>query len=484
MLRLTADRLLRPQALVPLAGAGLALAGGILTAAVSPFAGFGLLGGLAALAAVLVRPWLGVIAAVGVLYGLPFGVIPIELGSVRLTFLDAALTLTLLAWVLRLLTDPNERLVTTPLALPLVAFIGLAITSFFVGVESVTGEVVRFFLKTINALLFYFTVVNCIRDAERLRWVVRALLVGGTFAALVALGLYALPEGQAAELLNRLRVVGYPTGPDVIRHIAGTRIVRATGTAIDPNVLGGMLMLVAVTGVAQAFAPRPALPRPVIWGQLVAIGAALLLTFSRSAWLGTLAGVGFLGVLRFRWVWPALAAAAAVIYLLPVGDVALERLQQGIQFEDPAAQMRLGEYRDALRLVQRYPVFGVGFGEAPDIDVYVAAASVYLLIAGQMGLVGLGAFLTIIGVFAWQAIIRPLREGWASTEADGYRLATAGAVVAALSAGLFDHYFFNLNFPQTISLLWLFFGLAMASATGPVKVPEARQGDEGSRVPG
>ncbi len=477
-MRLAADRLLNPRALVVLAGAGLAVAGGILTAAVSPVAGFGLLVGLVAFAAVLVSPWLGVIATVAVLYGLPFGVIPIELGSVRLTFLDATLTLTLLAWVLRLLTSPNERLVTTPLALPLVAFIGLAVTSFFVGVESVTGEVARFFLKTINALLFYFTVVNCLRDVDRLRWAVRALLVGGTVAALVALGLYALPEAQAADLLSRLRVVGYPTGPDVVRHIAGTRIVRATGTAIDPNVLGGMLMLVGVMGVAQAFAPRPALPRPVVWAQLVAVGAALVLTFSRSAWLGTVAGLGFLGVLRFRWVWPLLAAAGLLLYLLPVGDVALERLQQGIQFEDPAAQMRLGEYRDALRLIQRYPVFGVGFGQAPDIDVYVAAASVYLLIAGHMGLVGLGAFLTVVGIFLYQAVVRPLREGWPPTEADGYRLATAAAVVAALSAGLFDHYFFNLNFPQTVSLLWLFFGLAMAAATGISPRSEAEQDHE------
>lgn len=483
MLRLAADHFFKPQAALALAAALLAVAAGILTAAVSPFAGFGLLLGLAGLFLVIARPWLGVIATVAVLYGLPFGVVPIELGSVRLTFLDAVLTLTLLAWFLRLLTNPGERLVATPLALPLLAFIGLAITSFFVGVESVTGEVVRFFLKTVNALLFYFTVVNCIRSPDRLRWAFRALLVGGTVAALVALGLYALPESQAADLLSRLRPMGYPSGPGVIRHIAGTQVVRATGTAIDPNVLGGMLMLVGVAGVAQALAPRPALPRSVIWGQLVAIGAALVLTFSRSAWLGTLAGVGFLGVLRFRWVWPVLAAAGLVLYLLPVGNVAFERLQQGIEFEDPAAQMRLGEYRDALRLIQRYPVFGVGFGRAPDIDVYVAAASVYLLIAGQMGLVGLSAFLAIVGVFLYQALFRPLRERWPSNEVNGYRLAAAGGVVAALSAGLFDHYFFNLNFPQTVSLLWLFFGLAMAAVTGP-KPSEARDSDENPRVPG
>jgi len=484
VLRPTADRLLKPQTGLISAAALLAAAGGILTAAVSPLAGFGLLLGLAGLGLVAARPWLGVIATAAVLYSLPFGVIPVELGSVRLTFLDATLTLTLLAWLLRLLVNPGEGFVATPLALPLLAFIGLAVTSFFVGVESVTGEVVRFFLKTINALLFYFTVVNCIRDLDRLRWAFRALLIGGTAAALVALGLYALPESQAADLLSRLRSVGYPSGPGVIRHIAGTQVVRATGTAIDPNVLGGMLMLVGVAGVAQAFAPRPALPRPVIWGQLAAVGAALVLTFSRSAWLGTLAGVGFLGVLRFRWVWPLLAAAGLLLYLLPVGDVALERLQQGLQFRDPAAQMRLGEYRDALRLVQRYPVFGVGFGRAPDIDVYVAAASVYLLIAGQMGLVGLSAFLVVAGLFLYHVVLKALRTKRSPNEAEGYRLAAAGGVVAALSAGLFDHYFFNLNFPQTVSLLWLFFGLAVAATTLPDPASEARHNDENPRVSG
>ena len=40
-----------------------------------------------------------------------------------------------------------------------------------------------------------------------------------------------------------------------------------------------------------------------------------------------------------------------------------------------SAQMRLGEYRDALRLIAAYPWFGVGFGAAPEIELYIAASS-------------------------------------------------------------------------------------------------------------
>jgi len=38
---------------------------------------------------------------------------------------------------------------------------------------------------------------------------------------------------------------------------------------------------------------------------------------------------------------------------------------------------------------------GVGFVGTPDIDIYLGVSSLYLLIAEEMGLVGLGVFLAI-----------------------------------------------------------------------------------------
>jgi len=35
------------------------------------------------------------------------------------------------------------------------------------------------------------------------------------------------------------------------------------------------------------------------------------------------------------------------------------------------------------------------------------------------------------------------------------------ALVGALVAGILDHYFFNLQFPHTVTLFWFYMGLAI-----------------------
>jgi hypothetical protein len=48
------------------------------------------------------------------------------------------------------------------------------------------------------------------------------------------------------------------------------------------------------------------------------------------------------------------------------------------------------------------------------------------------------------------------------------------AVLAALVAGLFDHYFFNLRFPHMVALFWLLLGL-LVTATGLAKSVERQE---------
>jgi O-antigen ligase len=169
-----------------------------------------------------------------------------------------------------------------------------------------------------------------------------------------------------------------------------------------------------------------------------------------------------LAFLRYRRIWLLGGLAVAALLALPAGELLTDRIATGIAFEDRAAQMRLGEYRDALRLIAAYPWFGVGFGAAPDIDLYIAASSIYLLIAENMGLIGLSAFLVVIAVFyAWTI------SAWrrcADPQTEAILLAALAAITAALAAGIFDHYFFNLNFPQTIALFWLNIAMAASAA--------------------
>jgi O-antigen ligase len=124
--------------------------------------------------------------------------------------------------------------------------------------------------------------------------------------------------------------------------------------------------------------------------------------------------------------------------------------------------MRLGEYRDALRLISAYPVFGVGFTGTPQIDLYIGVSSLYLLMAEEMGLVGLGVFLITILLFL-NALIRALRQSRKDPGLDALLLGVFGAMVGLLVGGVLDHYLFNLTYPHMTSLLWIFIGIGMVS---------------------
>ncbi len=104
----------------------------------------------------------------------------------------------------------------------------------------------------------------------------------------------------------------------------------------------------------------------------------------------------------------------------------------------------------------------MGFGGAPTIDLYIGVSSVYLLMAENMGLVGLGVFLLTILLFFFHTW-RARREIPEESEGKAILLGLQGALVGALAGGLLDHYFFNLDFPHSVSLFWLYVGLAVAT---------------------
>jgi O-antigen ligase len=188
----------------------------------------------------------------------------------------------------------------------------------------------------------------------------------------------------------------------------------------------------------------------------------LILTFSRGAMLGLVAGVVFVAVVRYRRLLPYIALVGLVVLLLPVTQGYVGRFVEGFQGQDLATQMRFGEYKDALILISRYPAFGVGFAGAPDIDIYLGVANVYFTIAQIMGLVGLFFFLAVIGtVFAYAFFNRRFLKK--NDQMDAVWLGLHAALVGALVAGLLDHYLFNLEFHHAVTIFWLLIGLATAA---------------------
>src|SRR5207248_3002009 len=140
----------------------------------------------------------------------------------------------------------------------------------------------------------------------------------------------------------------------------------------------------------------PVLSRPVLLTLALPTAAGVLLSLSRASWLGLSAGLLLIAALLYRRILVLGALAGLVLLATPTGQEFIARFISGFSIADRATAFRVGEYTNALTLLARYPLLGIGFGVSPDIDVTAGVSSVYLLVGEQTGVLGLAAFATAL----------------------------------------------------------------------------------------
>jgi polysaccharide biosynthesis protein PslJ len=438
-------------------GALLGYAGVIITLAV--------LGALAAAVWALTSLEVGLWAVVAVIALLPFGALPFKV-VVTPTFLDLAMLAAVAVYVFQWMTGRRRQITLTPAHAPLVLFLALAVFSFVAGMSNgpLTSNLLRHFVELLFNIAFVFVIVDYIASREKLDHLVLVIILCGTLAAIIGIVFYIMPETLSERLLSALRIFNYPSG-GVLRYIEDNpdNAQRAIGTSVDPNVLGGLLALVGALMAPQLVARRPVLRwRWLTWGAFGLVVACLLLTYSRTALaaLGVaLAGIALARYRRLLWL---IGLVALVIALLPATQTYVAHFLEGLQGQDLATQMRFGEYKDAFILIGRHPWLGVGFAGAGEIDVYLGVSSAYLIMAEEMGLVGLAGFgLVIAAVLGWSLVNR--QTVYADEQLTPVWLGAHAGLAAALTVGLADHYFFNIDFQPSGAIFWIFLGLCLAA---------------------
>ncbi|MCI0395777.1 MAG: O-antigen ligase family protein [Chloroflexi bacterium] len=453
--------------------AGLVAAvGGLVLAFGGPLAAVAVVVALVGAVVVLRNLEVGFWGVIGVVCLLPFATIPVDIGLTP-TLLDMALGATVGIWALRVVTGRQRTIVTAPVTVPLIVFIIVAVFAFIFGLSNgpLTPTLLRHFAELLMSIAFTLVVVDYCARWEQLKRLVKVTLLAGAGAGAIGIALWLLPDLVANDVLNALQRVGYPGG-FVIRYIEDNPALaeRAISTSVDPNVLGGLLMMVGVLAGPQLVARRPLFPR---WLTAVMVGlilVCLILTFSRTAMLGLAAGLGFVAMARYRRLIPTMAVAALLLLLLPATQGYVARFAAGFQGQDLATQMRFGEFKDAVTLIGRYPLFGVGFAGSPDIDLYLGVASIYLTIGQQMGFLGLASFLILMAtVFGYAFLARGQFRG--DERRDPVWLGLHAALVGGLVAGTLDHYLVNVDFHHAVTVFWLMVGMATA-ATRLGSLPE------------
>jgi len=434
----------------------------------------GLLGAPVGIAAVMVLVvayamlrslMIGLIVLVGVILLLPFAALPVDVGF-EPTLLDLAQGAVFFVWISRVVAHKDREFVTLSPTLGMLAFAMLAVFSFIAGLShgDLTANILRHLVEILLSILLFLLTINTVRTPGQLRLVVTALVIAGAASATIGIVLYFLPEAWSIRILSMLSRLRYPSGAEALRYIEDdpTGTLRAISTSIDPNVLGGALIFVTTIATAQLFSPRPVLPKPWLYVAVGLMGVCMILTFSRGSFFGLAAAIFCLALLRYRRLLLIALVVLVTIYFLPFTQGYVDHYLSGLRGEDLATQMRFGEYKDALILISRYPWFGVGFSGTPDVDTYLGVSNVYLLIAENMGLVGLTAFLATVGTH----LLAGIRALFSERTRERISATTLGlylAVIGAMAGGMLDHYLFNLVFPHASSLLWLVIGLGATS---------------------
>ncbi|HVU10936.1 MAG TPA: O-antigen ligase family protein [Phototrophicaceae bacterium] len=446
---------------------------GLLIAAFDPLLAFGAVFGVLIALYVLTNVSAALYATVAMMAFLPFGTVPFKIAFTP-SLLDGAMGAFLLVYLFQWMTGKRQLSQTsfefrlTPVYAPLLLYIGWLIFSFALGLRYAppTAQILREFMEALLSIGMVFILVDLLRDPASFKRLLFIIAAAATVEALVGIILYVIPDALAERTLVRLARIGYPNG-GVIRYINDdpAEAERAIGTWVDPNAFGGFLVVTAAMIAPQVFAWRPVVRwRIVAWGMLGLVSLALLLTYSRASMLALGFTILFVGLFRGNRKFIALVLLALIgILILPQTRDYVVRFVEAFTASDLSTQMRLGEYGDALRLIREYPVTGVGFTGTPSIDLYTNAASMYLIMANQIGLVGVGIFAaTMLSVFgyglrAWRRIgdnpeLRPLLLGFHA------------ALLAALINGAADLYFFRLDFHASITLFWLAVALSLASS--------------------
>jgi hypothetical protein len=237
------------------------------------------------------------------------------------------------------------------------------------------------------------------------------------------------------------------------------RSLRAYGLSDHPNILGGCLafsLLLLAAGYTLQASTRW---RPLLGGLFGLGSLALLLTYSRSAWLAFLAGMLFLGGALYKTArreealqWLALSGGVLILllpFLLYSAPYLAPRL--GISeaaSEAPGTQQSLGERALlngwANELFASRPLTGVGLGafptalqeRHPDLGLnYQPAHLVLLDVAAETGLIG-AAFFALLLAAPWVALyLRRKRLSFSP-----FLIAASALLLAVSLVGLFDYY--------------------------------------------
>jgi O-antigen ligase len=211
----------------------------------------------------------------------------------------------------------------------------------------------------------------------------------------------------------------------------------------------GLLLLVTCAAAARLLFERRDRTWPAV--MMPALIVAIVLTLTRSAWVGTTAAVALLLAMRDLRLIAVAPLAAALLLVVAPAHVA-NRFYSMFDLHDPTSRDRVAMLREGSAMIRQHPLTGVGPNMVERVyELYRDPAAVEKInphlhnvpmqIAAERGLPALGVWIWFVVVATHSLAALHRRSRFPSLTATGL-----AAIVGMLAAGLFEYNFGDSEF--------------------------------------
>jgi len=415
--------------------------------------------GVVAIATVIRKPLRGLLLF-GVLAAfLPYSTVNI---GFRTTVSEALL---MLVWAAYLAHRMFSNLAPLPSLLRterwLIALMLYSALPFVVGQLTITalGNGPINWIRWLFNLSILFLVPRVLNTRQAREQMIYAVLLGTLLLLLLSIPLF-LVQRNAQAMIPVLTSLGYG-GVDVLAESLTSLADRMGSPWMHPNVAGGAMALVVPLAFCIGMTRAGWVKR---LGFAVAIlgSLGLLLTGSRGALVSLVLVMMWMARKRVPFIGRVLMGGLIAGSLLLMFYPPLqERLFTLFTNDDTSTAIRFLEYSHFPDAVALFPM-GIGFKIDPPVPgaTLFGISNLWLNFVYKLGLPGMLLFIAVIG--SWWRETRP-EQGFIGLNHDNaVWLGTTTGVLAALTSGLFDHYF---SFTSVlIALFWLMLGINLHEA--------------------
>ncbi len=250
--------------------------------------------------------------------------------------------------------------------------------------------------------------------------------------------------------------------------------IRVYSTFDNPNVLGEYLVLLIPIAMAVIWKSKTNGQKTIYTGLLLMLGACMIFTWSRGAWLGVFLAVAtFLLIMDKRWSLLAILGIFMIPMLLGSNSAIANRLLSIGNTADTSTAYRVSIWRASATMLRDFWLSGIGPGSDAFSMIYpkyalaganfaLHAHNLFLQLWVETGICGITAFLAMILAFMRQSFSIMVYHNRKRMSA-AVSMAFAAGLLGFLFQGLTDNVWYNY---KMVLLFWIVLAFA-GSATAP-----------------